>query len=60
MNKCKDKNIPVRIVSVASFAAMSGAQCACASVSINQRQLSVEEQIALYEALNKDVFYKHP
>lgn len=59
MNKCKDKKYPCEDCFSCQFC--SDERCAmCLCSKRKPRQLSVEEQIALYEALNKDVFYKHP
>ncbi|TLD39912.1 MAG: hypothetical protein JETT_3823 [Candidatus Jettenia ecosi] len=55
MSKCKDKKYPCDDCFSCQFC--SDERCSmCLCSKHKARQLSVEEQIALYEALNKDTF----
>lgn len=55
MSKCKDKKYPCDDCFSCQFC--SDERCSmCLCNKHKARQLSVEEQIALYEALNKDIF----
>ena len=54
MNKCKDKKYPCEDCFSCQFC--SDERCSmCLSSKHKPRQLSTEEQIALYNALNKDI-----